>query len=105
MPWHLGPPTSFFRNALKANKVMNVRALATDYDGTIAWHGAVEPATCRALERFRESGRKVLLVTGREIPDLLSVFSEPSLFDVIVADNGALRYHPATKAMRTLATH
>jgi HAD superfamily hydrolase (TIGR01484 family) len=82
---------------------MNVRALATDYDGTIAWHGAVERSTSCALQQFKDSGRKVLLVTGREIPDLLSVFSEPGLFDLIVAENGALLYHPNTKETRALA--
>jgi hydroxymethylpyrimidine pyrophosphatase-like HAD family hydrolase len=83
---------------------MNIRALATDYDGTIAWHGVVEPSTCRALQQFKDSGRKLLLVTGREIPDLLSVFSEPTLFDLIVAENGALLYHPDTRKTRVLAS-
>src|SRR5438874_9547335 len=82
---------------------MNVRALATDHDGTIAWHGAVEPSTVRALEQLKESGRKLLLVTGREIPDLFKVFSEACLFDLIVAENGALIYRPREREARTLA--
>lgn len=82
---------------------MHFRALATDYDGTIAWHGAVEPSTIRALEKWKESAGKLLMVTGREIPDLLKVFSEAILFDLIVAENGALIYRPATKETRTLA--
>src|ERR1041385_308629 len=82
---------------------MNVRALATDYDGTLAWHGAVEPSTLRALEQFKESGRKLLLVTGREISDLFKVFAEPNLFDLIVAENGAVIYRPATKETKPLA--
>src|SRR5947209_5877577 len=82
---------------------MNSRALATDYDGTIAWHGAVEPSTIRALEKWKESGRKLLLVTGREIPDLCKVFSEARIFDLIVAENGALIYRPGTKETRILA--
>jgi hydroxymethylpyrimidine pyrophosphatase-like HAD family hydrolase len=82
---------------------MNFRALATDYDGTIAWHGTVEPSTIRALERWKESGRTLLMVTGREIHDLLKVFSEATLFDLIVAENGALIYQPATKETRALA--
>ena len=32
-------------------------AAATDYDGTIAHDGRVEPKTIAALERLRESGR------------------------------------------------
>ena len=83
---------------------MKYRLLATDYDGTIAHHGAVDPSTVVAMQRFKESGRKVILVTGREIPDLESVFSETAIFDLIVAENGALLYWPITKKVQLLAT-
>jgi phosphoglycolate phosphatase (TIGR01487 family) len=82
---------------------MRYKALATDYDGTLAHHGSVEPATVDTVMKLREAGVKVLLVTGREIPDLLSVFSECGIFDLIVAENGALLYWPATKEERPLA--
>jgi HAD superfamily hydrolase (TIGR01484 family) len=82
---------------------MKIRALATDYDGTIALHGVVEPATIESIEKLKDSGRKAILVTGREIPDLLGTFSEPAIFDLIVAENGALLYWPLTKAERVLA--
>lgn len=82
---------------------MRYLALCTDYDGTIAHHGRVDDTTIAALERLRESGRKLVMVTGREIPDLESVFSRFDLFDVIVAENGALLYWPATKEERILA--
>jgi HAD superfamily hydrolase (TIGR01484 family) len=81
---------------------MRYLALCTDYDGTIAHHGRVDAATLEALERVRESGRKIVLVTGREIPDLESLFSRFELFDIVVAENGALLYWPATKAERAL---
>ncbi len=82
---------------------MRYLALCTDYDGTIAHHGRVDDAAIAALERLRESGRKLVMVTGREIPDLESVFSRFDLFDIIVAENGALLYRPATKEERLLA--
>jgi phosphoglycolate phosphatase (TIGR01487 family) len=82
---------------------MQYKALATDYDGTLAHHGSVDPATIDSVMKLREAGAKVLLVTGREIPDLLSVFTECAIFDLIVAENGALLYWPATKAERALA--
>jgi hydroxymethylpyrimidine pyrophosphatase-like HAD family hydrolase len=82
---------------------MKYRLLATDYDGTIAHHGAVDAATVEALNKFKESGRKVILVTGREIPDLHSVFSETAIFDLIVAENGALLYWPLTKVEKPVA--
>ena len=82
---------------------MKYRLLATDYDGTIAHHGAVDAATVEALQKFKDSGRKVILVTGREIPDLHSVFSETSIFDLIVAENGALLFWPQSKLEKPVA--
>ena len=67
---------------------MRFHALATDYDGTIAHHGVVDDATIAALERARKSGRKLILVTGRELPDLLATFPRIDLFDRAVMENG-----------------
>src|SRR3954468_7297610 len=73
---------------------MRFHILATDYDGTLATHGTVEVSTTAALVRLRESGCKVLLVTGRELPDLKKVYPEFAVFDRIVAENGGLLYDP-----------
>jgi len=78
-------------------------ALATDYDGTLAHDGVVTKKTLAALERFKKSGRKLILVTGRERPDLKRVFPEVSLFDKVVAENGALIYTPASEEERTIS--
>ena len=79
-------------------------ALATDYDGTLASHGVVSPAAIDALKRVKQSGRKLLLVTGRELPDLGRVFSQLELFDLVVAENGALLFDPATRKEKLLAS-
>jgi hydroxymethylpyrimidine pyrophosphatase-like HAD family hydrolase len=71
-------------------------ALATDYDGTLATGGRVEPDTVVALTRLLSSGRTLLLVTGRELTDLKRVFVHLDLFDRVVAENGALIYRPQT---------
>jgi hypothetical protein len=71
--------------------------LATDYDGTLAHDGVVDDATADSLIAFRLSGRRLLLVTGRELPDLLRVFPRIELFDRVVAENGALLFEPVTK--------
>ena len=72
-------------------------ALATDYDGTLAKHGQVDEPTRQALKDVRASGRKLLLVTGRDLPDLKRVFDDLELFDLVVAENGALLFDPAKK--------
>ncbi|MBC8025151.1 MAG: HAD-IIB family hydrolase, partial [Steroidobacteraceae bacterium] len=81
---------------------MRYLALCTDYDGTIAHHGKVDAPTIAALEELRASGRKLILVTGREIDDLQTVCDRLDLFDRVVAENGALIYRPATKEERVL---
>jgi HAD superfamily hydrolase (TIGR01484 family) len=82
---------------------MRFLALATDYDGTIATGGQVGESTFAALEKLRQTGRKVLLVTGREIPDLARVCPRLEAFDGIVAENGALLYEPDTHRETPLA--
>jgi HAD superfamily hydrolase (TIGR01484 family) len=78
-------------------------ALATDYDGTLATDGAVDRETVAALRRLAASGRKLILVTGRQLGDLLRVFPDATFFDAVVAENGAVLYRPANRETRTLA--
>jgi hydroxymethylpyrimidine pyrophosphatase-like HAD family hydrolase len=78
-------------------------ALATDYDGTIADQGFVDASTIDALRRLRRSGRRVILVTGRTIASLRTVFPNLNEFDCIVAENGATLYAPATNSETMLA--
>jgi len=81
---------------------MRYLALATDYDGTLAKDGQVDQTTLAALERLRDSGRRLILVTGRQLEDLLQVFLHVNLFDRIVAENGALLYQPARQEEKLL---
>ncbi|MGA0531044.1 HAD-IIB family hydrolase [Hansschlegelia sp. KR7-227] len=77
-------------------------ALAADYDGTLADQGAVNAATLEALRSFKRSGRRLILVTGRELDDLRRSFPDLPLFDRVVAENGGLLYDPATGRERLL---
>lgn len=82
---------------------MRYHALACDYDGTIARHGALDEPTVAALKRVRASGRKLLLVTGRELDDLQAICPHLDLFHRVVAENGALLYVPESKEVKRLA--
>jgi hydroxymethylpyrimidine pyrophosphatase-like HAD family hydrolase len=79
---------------------MRYHALAADYDGTLAHHGRIDDETWGALRRLRDSGRKLVMVTGRQIEDLFEIVPHPDVFDRIVAENGALIYDPAAKETR-----
>lgn len=78
-------------------------ALATDFDGTIATEGIVPLPTIQALIHARESGLKLLLVTGRELRDLEVLRIEMRWFDLVVAENGAVLYDPHAEAVALLA--
>ena len=82
---------------------MRYHALAADYDGTLAHDGVLDDTTADALRRLRQSGRRLLMVTGRELEELLGIFPHVELFDRIVAENGALVYRPQTKEVQVLA--
>src|SRR5438270_1308909 len=85
------------------SEAMRYLALAADYDGTLAHNGTVDDATLDALHRLTESGRKLVLVTGRQLDDLKNVFSHLEFFSSVVAENGALLYNPQTQSERLLA--
>src|SRR5215470_8882850 len=88
---------------LERSQVMRYHVLAADYDETLAHAGRIADTTWSALHRLCASGRKLVLVTGRELEDVLSLIREPELFARIIAENGALLYRPASQEIRTLA--
>src|SRR5262245_32035522 len=83
---------------------MRYHVLAVDYDGTLAHNGRVDEPTIASLRRLRETGRHLVLVTGRELDELLTILPEIDLFELVVAENGALVYYPATREEKSLAS-
>lgn len=81
---------------------MRFNVLAADYDGTLAHAGQVDAITLQAIERLRASGRLAILVTGREVENLKHIFARLDLFDVVVAENGAVLYDPLTDTVKPL---
>jgi hydroxymethylpyrimidine pyrophosphatase-like HAD family hydrolase len=75
---------------------MRYLALATDFDGTLTSQGRMAPGTVAALERVRASGRRLLLVSGRRLEDLIRVQPRLDLFDGLILENGAVIHWPAT---------
>jgi hydroxymethylpyrimidine pyrophosphatase-like HAD family hydrolase len=83
---------------------MRYHALICDYDGTLAHDGHVDQTTLAALERVLGSGRQLVLVTGRELPELQSIFDGIDMFSRVVAENGAVIYRPDSREFRLLAS-
>jgi len=82
---------------------MRYLVLACDFDQTLADAGVVADSTLAALERFLASGRKLVLVTGRQLHDLQRIFPRLSLFERVVAENGAVLFRPASGEIKLLA--
>jgi hydroxymethylpyrimidine pyrophosphatase-like HAD family hydrolase len=81
---------------------MRYQALAVDYDGTLAADGQVDDPTRAALRRLKGSGRRLVLVTGRELADVAGVFGDLAVFDLVVAENGGVLHDPATRSTAVL---
>jgi hydroxymethylpyrimidine pyrophosphatase-like HAD family hydrolase len=79
------------------------KALACDYDGTLASHDRIGAEALAALERARGAGVRLILVTGRTFFELIRVCERLDLFDAVVAENGGVLYFPATGVLRDQA--
>jgi hydroxymethylpyrimidine pyrophosphatase-like HAD family hydrolase len=82
---------------------MRYLAFATDYDGTLAREGRVSEVALSALARVRSSGRRTILVTGRTLSGLESVWDRLDLFDCIVGENGGTSFWPTRRETVRLA--
>ncbi|MFC4533988.1 HAD-IIB family hydrolase [Sphaerisporangium dianthi] len=82
---------------------MRFHVLACDFDETLVRRGRMADATLTALERLSRIGVRLVMVTGRRLDDLLEIFEHPRLFDLIVAENGAVLYDPGRRATENLA--
>jgi HAD superfamily hydrolase (TIGR01484 family) len=80
------------------------RLFCCDYDETLADEGSVHPLSLEALRKLKSSGRKILLVTGRIMSYLLTVFPDIAIFDLVVAENGGTIYHPGKTDEKMLTT-
>jgi hydroxymethylpyrimidine pyrophosphatase-like HAD family hydrolase len=81
---------------------MRYVVLAAGFDGTLARDGHCDERCVEALRQLSATGRKLILVTGRELRRLLEVFPEARLFDYIVAENGAVLHRTATRRSEIL---
>ena len=80
--------------------VMTFKVLACDFDGTLASEGQIGPSALEAIEKARQAGLKVILVTGRTFFELTRVCERLDLFDAVVAENGAVLYFPRNAMIR-----
>ena len=98
-----GVQTQRIGPAIAETARMRYFAFACDYDGTLAEHGVVGARTVHALKALHETGRKLILVSGRQLDDLINVFPDIRMFDSVVAENGGVYYDVPTGRVEPLA--
>ena len=76
---------------------MKYQALATDYDETIAENTRVQPGTLEALQKLREAGTRLLLITGRSVENVVRILPAVELFHLVLGENGSVLYNPDSK--------
>ncbi|HYB69885.1 MAG TPA: HAD hydrolase family protein [Candidatus Bathyarchaeia archaeon] len=79
---------------------MFFKALACDFDGTLAADDRIMPAARAALDEARRAGLRLVLVTGRTFFELTRVCDCLDVFDGVVAENGAVLYYPRLAMIR-----
>ncbi len=73
--------------------------LAVDVDGTLMWHGAIDPADAEALRAAARAGVVVCLCTGRswqEVRELWAGLALPAPHAPVICVGGALVVEPLT---------
>jgi hypothetical protein len=83
---------------------LSFSTIATDYDGTLAENSHADEKALAALQEWRAGGGRIILITGRELASLQNVCPELDLFELVVAENGAVLYFPATGEERLLTS-
>lgn len=81
---------------------MAYRLLAFDHDETVAIEGKVAPATAEAFAAARQGGWLVAMVTGRTHDRIVEICPSLALLDLVVDENGAVLYWPATGKVEDL---
>src|SRR5215467_1936432 len=80
-----------------------LRMIGCDYYSRVSVDGVLSSVVEPAFLAARSAGFLIALVTGREFDDLRSVCKQLGLFDVVVAENGAVMHFPGTNIVVDLA--
>lgn len=79
---------------------MVIKALACDFDGTLASSERIGSYVRQTLERARAADLRLILVTGCTFFELTRAWDFLELFDGVVAENGAVVYYPRLAMIR-----
>lgn len=77
----------------RKKELMNMRLLASDYDGTLRYAKHVMQEDLDAIHKWKEQGNLFAIITGRPFDSIIENIKEYDLpCDFIVTNNGAMVY-------------
>jgi hypothetical protein len=56
------------------------------------------------LRRLKAANKALIIITWRQMPNLMSVFGELPMFDYVIAEIGVFMYRPGTREQRVLGS-
>ncbi|WP_051228694.1 HAD family hydrolase [Pleomorphomonas oryzae] len=103
MPATLTKPPRRSPSIPHQRSLANLKAVALDYDGTIAERGRMSASTEAALQSLRSAGFRLILVSGRRLENIQQICGALDLFDAVILENGATAFCPATGTEQLIA--
>jgi hydroxymethylpyrimidine pyrophosphatase-like HAD family hydrolase len=88
--WPDGEPLPVWNASIRRMKA--VKVVAADIDGTVTTDGRITPATLTMFEQLRESGRALVLVTGRFAGRGAALARYLPGVAAVIAENGAVLF-------------
>lgn len=78
---------------------MYFKIVAIDLDGTIALNDLIDTRTWKILQKVKQAGHSIILVTGRRLNAIDKLGPFEDLCEAIVAEDGATVYFPANQSV------
>ena len=103
MPATLSRPFRRSPSISHQRRLAHLKAVAVDYDGTIAERGRMSVSTEAALQSLRSAGFRMILVSGRRLENIRQICGALDLFDAVILENGAISFCPATGTEQLIA--
>jgi hydroxymethylpyrimidine pyrophosphatase-like HAD family hydrolase/CheY-like chemotaxis protein len=94
------PPAPHETSFIERRRHTHLKVLACDMDGTLAIDGIIPPQTWNLLRQVKLSGLTLILATGRVIDSFVNTGPFAEIFEVIVAEDGAVIFFPKKNSVK-----
>jgi hydroxymethylpyrimidine pyrophosphatase-like HAD family hydrolase/CheY-like chemotaxis protein len=94
------PPLAPAAPEIERRRQTHLKVIATDFDGTLVRDGVVPPKTWDLLRQAKTAGLTLILATGRVLATFINTGPFSEIFEVIVAEDGAVVFFPRKNVVK-----